>query len=581
MRHESFHLTATWIDESLGVYVGWVERESSFSHGMPLQNESGDKVLVFSGEEFSEPGTVRRLKEQGHSFNGEDCSYLVHLCEEDPAFPAGLNGQFHGILANRRAGTVTLFNDRFGLHRIYYHQAKDAFYFAAEAKAILKVRPELRSPDPRGLGELVSCGCVLEDRTVFTGVYVLPCASAWVFREGAIDRKESYFSPSEWENQSSMEAEPFYQEVRRIFKRNLPRYFNGGERIGMSLTGGLDTRTVLAWRKPEPGSLPCYTFGGSYRECRDVRIARKVAQVCGQTHQVIPVGSEFLSRFPHYSERTVYLTDGCASVNQAADLYVNELARQIAPVRLTGNYGDQVLRHMSAFRPMTPTPDLFSSEFLDQVTAAGQTYAKIADGHALTFAVFRQVPWHYYGLLALESSQLTMRTPFIDNELVRALFRAPGNTLTNNNLRVRLIGDGNPNLQRIRTDLGFAGRGGMIATELSSRFHRFTMRAEYAYDYGMPQGVARIDHWLSPLRLERIFLGRHKFTHFRVWYRDALASYVKEMLLDSRTLSRPYLLRRNVEGIVQEHVRGVRNYTSAIHSLLTLEHLHRLFLDPQ
>ena len=36
-----------------------------------------------------------------------------------------------------------LFNDRYGMQRIYYHQSKDAFYFAAEAKAILAVRPEL------------------------------------------------------------------------------------------------------------------------------------------------------------------------------------------------------------------------------------------------------------------------------------------------------------------------------------------------------------------------------------------------------------------------------------------------------
>ena len=38
-----------------------------------------------------------------------------------------------------------LFNDRYGMHRLYYHQAKEAFYFAAEAKAILAVRPELRA----------------------------------------------------------------------------------------------------------------------------------------------------------------------------------------------------------------------------------------------------------------------------------------------------------------------------------------------------------------------------------------------------------------------------------------------------
>jgi asparagine synthase (glutamine-hydrolysing) len=95
----------------------------------------------------------------------------------------------------------------------------------------------------------------------------------------------------------------------------------------------------------------------------------------------------------------------------------------------------------------------------------------------------------------------------------------------------------------------------------------------------MPQPVARLDHLLSGLHLERLFLGRHKLLHFRVWYRDTLASYVQEMLLDSRTLSRPYLERKGVEAIVRGHLKGYRNYTTEIHKLLSIELLHRLFLD--
>ena len=69
LRHESFYATGTWLDEPLGVYVGWAARKNSFSDGMPLRNERGDVVLVFSGEEFPEPGTARRLKERGHALD--------------------------------------------------------------------------------------------------------------------------------------------------------------------------------------------------------------------------------------------------------------------------------------------------------------------------------------------------------------------------------------------------------------------------------------------------------------------------------------------------------------------------------
>src|SRR5271163_3265277 len=144
IRHETFYVAGMWVEESLGVYIGWVERRGSFCDGMPLRTEQRDVTLVFSGEEFPEPGTTQRLKERGHDVDAAGPNYLVHLYEEDPSFPAGLNGRFHGLLTDRSRGAAVLFNDRYGMHRTYYHESKDAFYFAAEAKAILAVCPELR-----------------------------------------------------------------------------------------------------------------------------------------------------------------------------------------------------------------------------------------------------------------------------------------------------------------------------------------------------------------------------------------------------------------------------------------------------
>jgi asparagine synthase (glutamine-hydrolysing) len=107
----------------------------------------------------------------------------------------------------------------------------------------------------------------------------------------------------------------------------------------------------------------------------------------------------------------------------------------------------------------------------------------------------------------------------------------------------------------------------------------FLFKAEYAYDYGMPQWVAQADHLFAPLHLERLWIGRHKVFHFRLWYRDQLANYVREMLLDSRSLARPYLNAKRVQEIVAGHLKGNRNYTTEIHRLLTLELTHRLFID--
>lgn len=576
--HEPFYKTGTWLDESAGVYVAWTSIENSFSDAMPILNERRDVCLFFSGEEYSDPAAVRALKSNGHAFDPGP-SYLVHRYEEDSSFPGSLNGRFHGVLIDQKRGRVMLFNDRFGMGRVYYHQSNGDFYFAAEAKAILQVCPQLKKINLRAVGEFISCGCVLGNHTLFEGVEILPPGSAWILRKGERPEKNCYFQRGEWEKQTPLEPEPYYQQIKGIFSRNLPRYFQGRERIGIALTGGLDTRTILAWWKAAPHSLPCYTFGSSYHENQDVIVARQVAQACQQNHEVISVGEEFLSQFARYAERSIYITDGCVDMSRVPDLYVSERARKIAPCKVVGTFGSEVLQHMAMFKPVPPEPGLFHPDISALLSLAEQSYYGYLQQNPVSFAVFAQFPWYHYGVFALEQSQLTVRSPFLDNEFVQAVYRAPELTPQDTDVRLRLIADSGSELARIRSDRGVGGNSHILKRMALNAFLEFTFKAEYAYDYGMPQWVARTDHWLRRFHLERLFLGRHKIFHFRVWYRDALANYVREMLLDSRALSRPYLQRQGVEKVVHGHVRGDENHTYEIHKLLTLELIHRLFID--
>jgi asparagine synthase (glutamine-hydrolysing) len=578
MCHEDFYVTGTAVDEILGVYVGWASRKGSFADKMPAQNEAGTVSLIFAGEDFLPPARVLHWPDAGGN-HAAGPSYLVRICEQSSSFPSGLNGRFHGLLVDRARQTATLFNDRYGMERLCYHECKNAFYFAAEAKAILAVRPELRELDARGMGEFIACGAVMENRTLFRGIGILPPGSAWVFRNGAVDRKASYFHPREWEDQEKLDANSYYQELEKAFTTCLPRYFQAREPVAMSLTGGLDTRMIMAWQDCAPGSLPCYTFASMLRENHDVRVARQVAAACGQPFQIIPAGQEFLARFSHYAERAVYLSDGCADVSRSPDVYLNETARRIAAVRMTGNYGGEVLRKVRTFKPVAPLPGLFCRELQPHVRQATETYAQEMSGHPVSAAVFKQGPWNHHGILAIEQSQLSLRTPFWDNEIVRTAFRAPESELASNEASLRLIAAGKRNLLRIPTDRGISGNGRTVSSAFRKGLLEFQFKAEYAYDMGMPQWLARVDDAFSFLRLERLFLGRHKVFHFRLWYRDALAPYLRETLLDPVSLSRPYVEPGGLRRIVEGHVKGNQNYTNEIHKMLTLELLNRLLVD--
>src|SRR5260221_12150143 len=84
--HAPSYQQRAWIDEELGIYVGWSARDGSFSDGGPIQNETGDLVLVFSGEDYPAPDTIPQLAARGHRVGKAPAAELVHLAEEDPPF---------------------------------------------------------------------------------------------------------------------------------------------------------------------------------------------------------------------------------------------------------------------------------------------------------------------------------------------------------------------------------------------------------------------------------------------------------------------------------------------------------------
>ena len=569
----------TYINEDLGLWSGWACHEGAFADCLPVWNEKKDICLLFSGEDFADQGDIDALRVRGHQFGSEDASYLVHLYEEmGYAFLERLNGWFSGVLLDLREQKVVLFNDRYGVNRIYYHEDEHGFYFSSEAKSLLKILPETRQLNLRSLGEVLCCEAVLENRSLFSGISLLPAGSAWVFSRGEPVKRKAYFTQEVWESQPELSESDIYEKLKETWTRILPKYFRGKQPVGLSLTGGVDSRMILAWAPRPPGTLPCYTWGGKYRDCADVKIARRTAKLCQQPHNRILVGADFLSQFRDLAERAVYISDGTLDVTGLIDVYVQSLARQIAPVRLSGVCGGEILRRLVMFKPDPPQEGLFDPELERSFRDAAATYADDLLGHRLSFTSFKQAPWYMASRFTVERSQITYRTPYFDNDLVALAYQSPAKLL-DNGPALRLIADGNPALGKIATDRGLAFRSIPGVNRVLHWYQEFTFKAEYAYDYRMPQWLARLDHAFAPLHLERLFLGRHKFHHFRVWYPNELSRCLRETLLDSEARSRPYLRANSLEEILKAHVSGRRNYAFEIHKILTLEFIQRKLIE--
>lgn len=574
MQHEPFYSSGVYINEKAGLYVGWACHPGSYCDCMPIKNTKGNRLLFFYGENHADASDFNRLRSAGYPLQKHNAAYVLHLFEEKGyEFLKELNGWFHGVLLDLTQNEIIVFNDRFGMQRFYYHQNGDSMWYASEAKALLRVKEELRVLDPRGVGEFLSCSCVLQNRTIFRGVRTMPAASVYIHDLGSIRKKECYFAAEIWENQQPLPEAQFDQQLRELMPRVVGRYAEGALPVGISLTGGYDTRLIMAYIDHQAHPMPCYTFGGMYRECFDVKFARKVAKLCGRDHKALNLGQGFLDQFAPLADKTVYISDGHLGAGNAYELYLNNMARKEAPVRLTGSYGSEVMRGARAFKAVRPSPELLNPDFTKHIDDAVVTFDEISRCRNLTFSIYKQAPWFYYNRLAVEQSQVIVRTPYMDKDLINLIYQAPAAGLAGKELARSLIEHGNPRLASLPTDTG-------NASPLWGWVSQFLFKADYCYKSGMPNWLERIHHALGPLQPEKFIRGIHRFAHYRVWYREQLASYLKETLLNSRAANRPYINGKFIETMVLRHLQGNWNYTDEIEKVLTLELVHRLFIDP-
>ena len=126
------------------------------------------------------------------------------------------------------------------------------------------------------------------------------------------------------------------------------------------------------------------------------------------------------------------------------------------------------------------------------------------------------------------------------------------------------------------------GYGGLSPAPVARmrQFYRYLLfKAEWYYNAGMPQWVARYERML-PLRVfEPLFLGRHKIDHYRLWLQGQAKQFVSDILTDPKSASRSYLNRAGFAEVVDVHVSGRGNSLNAINKTVTLELVQRHLIE--
>ena len=572
MRHQTFYTGGQYINEDLGIYAGWMCHRGAFSDCMPLMARDKNTVLIFHGENYLDRETAARLRHSNNGVNESSASYLLSLyIEFGDDFLLRLNGWYCGLIIDLRAKRITLFNDRYGMGRVYFHEGKDEFIFSSEAKSLLKVRPALGIIDSPAMAEYLRFNCVLGNKSLFKEIALLPAASSWDFEGGATLNRKRYFQFNDWERQHLLGSDEFYQKFAATVSDVFPAYAESPNKVAFSLTAGLDTRAIMASLKQRKESLPCYTFGGAWGELYDIQTARKLAAICHEPFDAIKVDGEFFAKFPEFARQAVYISDGTLDAFGAHDVYLNRIAREIAPIRLTGKFGSEVVRTRKllawdTYDPALLQPDMNS--LLDKLLPTSETEKA---SHPLTKAVSEGIPWYEFGKLAAEQSQLTLRTPYMDNRIVKLMFQAPMGIRAAGNLQEQYVKEKTPELSVLPTNLGRFVSNSRTMTRLLHFWFRSLFKVEYVYLFATPHWLTRIDRILERLRLERILAGRQKWEGYRIWIKTEFPDFIRDTLLSPGARYISFFDKKVVECMVNRHIAGTHNYLNEINKVLTTE----------
>jgi asparagine synthase (glutamine-hydrolysing) len=585
MMHETFYSQSSYLEPRLGWYIGSVAIKGSYADNMPVYNKKRDLALFLAGECFFDAPIVSNFKSTGPEADPKRASYLLHLYEQEGlSFIRRLNGWFSCVLLDIRNGYTFLFNDRYGIQRIYYYEDSSGFYFASEAKALLKALPILRIIDKQSIAEYLCFDCVLNNRTYFSNVELIPGGSIWQIQSGIITKKR-YFDLAELEKQPPLGTKQFLSELADNFSAVLPRYL-AGDGVGIAITGGLDTRLIMSSLPIGYRQLKTFTYGGMFRDSMDVCLGRKVSSLYGFEHHTIRLEKQFLLDYSKHLAEGIYITDGLADATDIDELYLSNLVRNIATIKLTGKFGSQVLgRVRRALRNRLPDMQLINPAFRDYVVSASEALKPSINERDLSFVLFKEIPWYWARSTVAEMSQLMVRSPYLDNDFISLIYRAQNHSFNGSKFEINSIANNNRRLLDIRTNLGFGGKIPSIISKTIETAYKIRANTDKALNwdilpYSLHHFVNTIDtRILSPLHINRLILGFEYFRHYNKWFRHELASYLSNILLDERTLERIYWNSDILSRMVKDHISGRGRYLSEIRKVLTIEMIHRVLVE--
>jgi asparagine synthase (glutamine-hydrolysing) len=570
-----------YVDKGSGLALGRVSLGILNAVDQPVKSRDGQCLLVFHGELYGRNGA-----------SSDPEFVLERYLEDGDACVDNLNGIFHLAVLDLLNRKIKLFSDRFGLQPLYYFTSNKGILFGPEVKAVIQDREVSRKPDWQSFADFLHYGQILGDRTLFKDIRLLGPASILTYdMDTGNTTLDTYQTlPSLFIGAGASDPRSGMEETVSMLADAVQLRTSRKDILGLSLSGGLDSRGILAALNEKAKGLSTYTLG--LAGCADEKLAEKMARLAGTHHEFILLDQSYITNFETMARDMIRLSDGMYHPHESTEMLALEYFKRAPFKILLRGHGGEIAKASLAY-PVMATPRIracrSASEVLDTIFEITNLVLKDIQPEKLFNEQFSEVMdqaprqslaeslgdvaenltpadvcVYYYirehirrqvvASLDIFRTQIEIRMPYVDHLFIAKLLSLPLECRNEGEVHHELIRRCMPKLVKIpNSNTGAPLDAGPLRLFVTDKFNSLMKKLSVS--------------------------GFRHYTEFQKWHRQGFKDSSEKIIFNERTADRGIYRMDYLKKIFKQHIAGERNCGHLLGTIVGLELWSREFAD--
>ncbi|MBI5470770.1 MAG: asparagine synthase (glutamine-hydrolyzing) [Ignavibacteriae bacterium] len=560
----------------------------------PMCNEDGTVWITFNGEIYNYRELRSQLKTCGHTFKTEsDTEVIIHAYEQwGEECVTRFNGIFgFGIWDDKRQ-RLFLARDHFGVKPLYYHDNGHSVLFASEMKAIVHDKRVSRCIDYDAMHLCLTLRHTPSPWTLFRSIRKLPPSSSMIVDHQGV-RTMCYWNQAPFINHNKREAE-WIEELASAYPAAVKRQMVSDAPIGLSLSGGVDSNTLLSLMSQAQSHVHTFTVGFEGAAERDDELHN--AEAASQFYQADFEGrkvneDDYISFMNSY---LWHLEEPVGNESAAAYYFVAQLASKKVKVLLSGQGADEPFagygRHLAAqYLPylqwISPGVARSLSTFVAPLFRNNETPGRLLDALSQKNEICQFLSTYSINTEAMRTqlfnpdfavrSAPSVLTDYVRSQLARAPMGTTLEKMTYIDSRTSL----SDNLLMCGDKMGMAASVEMRVPFLDLEIMKIAESIPGSFKIGNFKNKVIhkkvCERWLPPAVVHRRKIGFNEA--MGKWMRRNLDGALSELIASRDSITATMLNPAYVQQLRQEHASGKADHQRFLFLLLSIETWRKVF----